>query len=155
MSPDIVVNYHQAFSTCSCSTLQPACAGQAAMQSEQRSSDVFIHLKAKLAPALPSLHMTMPQHICSDASHRAKHCRFFFNNTKNDFGELVEYPEGGGCKHHLSWHVFFCQEHWHMGPNHSVSRSAAGIDAPVKVTCENLFLIFYILEEKVSDVFCF
>lgn len=42
-----------------------------------------------------------------------------------------------------------------MGPNHSVTRSAAGIDAPVKATYENVFLTFYNLEEKVSDVFCF
>lgn len=106
MSRDTVVNFHQAFSTCSCSTLQP-CA-----QVRQRCR-VSNARQTSLSPLRPN----WPQPPISAHNHATAHwfklftlsktlCHFFSYNTRNGFGKLVEYPAGGGCKYHLSWRVF-------------------------------------------------
>lgn len=103
-APDTVVNmlssglYH----------LQLLCSAASVMQSKHGSSQVFISLTAEFGPGLTSLHTSVPQHICSNGSCRAKtlchFLSFFFIYYNTRCGKLVglEHPEGGGCVYHLS-----------------------------------------------------
>lgn len=66
------------------------------MQSKHGSSEVFYFPHGQIGPSLTSLHTRMPQHICSDASWRAKHCVtlcffafFFFLTQENGLVKLV------------------------------------------------------------------
>lgn len=72
---------------------------------------------------------------------------FFFLTTQgNGCGKLVGWNilEVGGCKYQLSWcgvffvFVFFFvgQEYWHVGPNHSLTRSATGNHVPITLICD-------------------
>lgn len=77
-----------------------------------------------------------------------------FYNTRKRLWQVsgLEHPEGGGCKYHLSWRVFFCQEYWHVGPNNSLTRWATGNHAPVILTCENAFC-FFVFWRNIIDMF--